>query len=177
MFLISPNWLILPMKKGILTVITPSKWDIKGVTEGSNWALFFLHYFLFWSISWKSAQLPKHFEIHVCSGAEKKHCWNVQRPLLTKVWCPRCRWRRMTGGCTLCDRASNTERAVPSAWVWKCENTPDTWPGWWLGTCSLCSGSLVLHRTSWEVLEISPSDQPLPESHSKLLNYKKKQKK
>lgn len=67
------------------------------------------------------------------------------------------------------------ERALPRGLGLKIHLIP--WPRWWLGPCSLYSGSLVLHRTSWEGLETSSSVQPLPETHSKLLNYLYKQKK
>lgn len=131
-----------------------------------------LHHFLFWSISWKSAQLSEHFEIDVCIWIHSKTtAEGVQRPSLPI---------KMTWGCTLCDRGSNTrryfmERALPHGLGLKIHLTPQ--PGWWLGSCSVYSGSFLLHRTPWEGSESSSSAQPLSEYHSKLFNYLYKQKK
>lgn len=174
MFLISPNWIILPLKKGTLTIIALSKWGVKGVTVGNNWALFFC---IIFSPEVSPENQPsylkslKHMDVFRCT----------EKPLLeakplTKVWCHRC--RRMT----LSDRGFHSQRyfdgkstaSYLALKIQKIHLVP--WLRWWLGACSLCSGSLVLHRTSWEGLETSSFAQPLPESHSKLLNHLYKQK-
>lgn len=122
MFLISPNWLILPRKKGTLY----SSMRNKRGDSREQLSSILLHYFLSWSIPWKSTHLPKHFEIHVWIKSTEKTLLKVSRGLF---W-PKCHRRRRMTGAVPCVRGIQTPRDalfvrwrglchVPGLKIWK----------------------------------------------------------